>query len=290
MPTVRLVASAYSTSSSSVTVSSPSNMYANTDSENYATLTSTSKDTSTRYVYIKGFNFGSIPSGAEVTAFAVKIRGYENRMSTSSSYAPRLVNGTSEISGTTASSNFTESAEIITIPTGSLTWAQITGYGSDFGVSVPLRRSNKNQQGYVYVYGVEIEVTYTDPLPPVITVGTPSRTIISNETGYDQSVCTFTSNLALSQWEVRATKAGITPALGVGLLVESGGSLAANTPATIYIDNEELTDGDGMYVITVYGRSTDGVWSNIDNYLYLQADTDEFFLTDEGQYLEVSGA
>ena len=97
--------------------------------------------------------------------------------------------------------------------------------------------------------------------PPVITVGTPSQTAISAVTGHDQCVCTFTSDLALQQWEARATKAGTTPARGVGLLVESGGSLAANTPATIYVENEELTQGDGEYTITVYGQSTDGVWS-----------------------------
>ena len=97
--------------------------------------------------------------------------------------------------------------------------------------------------------------------PPVITVGTPSQTAISAITGHDQCVCTFTSDLALQQWEARATKAGVTPARGVGLLVESGGALAANTQATIYIENEELTQGDGEYTITVYGQSTDGVWS-----------------------------
>lgn len=97
--------------------------------------------------------------------------------------------------------------------------------------------------------------------PPVITVGTPSQTTISAITGHDQCVCTFTSDLALQQWEARATKAGVTPARGVGLLVESGGALAANTPATIYVENEELTQGDGEYTITVYGQSTDGVWS-----------------------------
>lgn len=96
---------------------------------------------------------------------------------------------------------------------------------------------------------------------PVITVGTPSQTAISAVTGHDQCVCTFTSNLALQQWEARATKAGVTPARGVGLLVESGGALAANTPATIYVENEELTQGDGEYTITVYGQSTGGVWS-----------------------------
>lgn len=91
-------------------------------------------------------------------------------------------------------------------------------------------------------------------------MGTPSRTIISDETGYDQCVCTFKSDLDLQAWEARATK-GVTPARGVGLLVESGTTLAANVNATIYVDNEELTNGDGEYTITVYGQSTGGVWS-----------------------------
>ena len=104
---------------------------------------------------------------------------------------------------------------------------------------------------------------YTQPSgdPPTITVGTPSRSIISDETGYDQCTCTFQSDLALSQWEARATNAGTTPARGIGLLVESGGSLAANTNATVIVDDEELTNGDGEYTITVYGLSTGGVWS-----------------------------
>lgn len=97
--------------------------------------------------------------------------------------------------------------------------------------------------------------------PPTITVGTPSRTIISDESGYDQCVCTFQSDIDLQAWEARATKSGTTPARGVGLLVESGTTLAANTDATIYVDNEELTNGDGEYTITVYGQSTGGVWS-----------------------------
>ena len=97
--------------------------------------------------------------------------------------------------------------------------------------------------------------------PPVITVGTPSRTIISDESGYDQCICAFRSDLDLQAWEARATKSGTTPARGVGLLVESGTTLAANTDATIYVDNEELTNGDGEYTITVYGQSTGGVWS-----------------------------
>ena len=161
MATARLIPSASSVASG-VTISSASNMYANIDSTTTATLTSTSKDTTARYAYIRGFNF-DIPSDAIVTAFEVKIKGYESRLSTSSSYAPRLVNNTSVISGTTASENFGSSDTTITIPTGNLTWSQITGYGSDFGIRVTIKRSNKNQQGYLYIYGAEIYVTYQLP-------------------------------------------------------------------------------------------------------------------------------
>lgn len=124
--------------------------------------------------------------------------------------------------------------------------------------------NNKNATGSNFRWSnLVVTYTYTVPVldPPVITMGTPSRTRISAVTNYDQCVCTFTSNLDLSQWEARATKAGVTPARGVGLLVESGGALAANTPATVYVENEELTQGDGEYTITVYGLSTSGVWS-----------------------------
>jgi hypothetical protein len=53
----------------------------------------------------------------------------------------------------------------------------------------------------------------------------------------------------------------VTPARGVGLPVESGTTLAVGATGTIYVDDEELTQGDGEYTITVYGKSTSGVWS-----------------------------
>lgn len=97
--------------------------------------------------------------------------------------------------------------------------------------------------------------------PPTITVNTPSKTKISRIEGYDRSVVTFTSDIDLQAWEARATLPGVTPARGVGLLVESGTTLSANTEATIYVDDEELTNGDGDYTITVYGQSIGGEWS-----------------------------
>lgn len=510
MPTVKLVASNYSVTGT-VTVQNPDNMYTDVSSTTYATLTHTTSGTTSYYCYIKGFNFSAVPDNANVSSITIRIRGYETGLSTSATYAPRLYNDTSTITGASAASaNFGASASTITVPyTG--TWDTLKGYGADLGIRVTIRRSARNTQGYLYIYGAEIEVTYTVPVyhsvtiqnstsanvqasdtnplegddvvistdtlsgltikdngtdvtnqfvqetggtvaatadgfttgysttgisfytssssagnnfnyavghtaespgstasgsgswtyvktssgsttgtgyadftfdfssipanatitsvqvkcygavedssqttshsditlysgstqkgttqkftsssnsiitlsnvgtwtraelqqaklrfavgyygghlfgitwtvtyqasgyvytitaiaadhtivvtgggsgnPPVITVGTPSRTRISAITNFDQCVCTFTSDLALSQWEARATKAGVTPARGVGLLVESGGALAANVPATIYVENEELTQGDGEYTITVYGLSTGGVWS-----------------------------
>lgn len=166
MATVRLVPSAYAVSSASyLSVADATNMYNNTDNDTYATITNTYASTTSRYLYLRGFNFGAIPVDATVTGFTVKIKGYEYRLATSTSYAPRLANGTSALGNTTATENFGTSVNTITIPTGELTWQQIVNYGSDFTILVYVRRSNKNQTGYFYCYGAEIEVTYTVPTP-----------------------------------------------------------------------------------------------------------------------------
>ena len=171
MAQVRLIPSAYSVSNSQyVSVSNPSNLYANTDSTSYATATSSRASTTSYYVYIKGFNLSAVPEGAIINSIAVKIRGYESGLSTSTNYAPRLVNNTTAITGTTASSSFGTSANTITIPTGDLDWGTIKGYGSNFGIRVTVRRSNSNTQGYLYLYGAEILVDYTIPVYHDVTI------------------------------------------------------------------------------------------------------------------------
>ena len=163
MATIRLIPSTYAVSGTSyLTVSNESNMYTNTDSTTYATITNTNASTSSRYLYIRGFNFSSIPTGAVINSFTVKIKGYESGLATSTSYAPRLANGTSALSNTTASENFGTSTKTITIPTGALTWEQISStYGSNFTIMVYVRRNNKNTTGYFYCHGAEILVDYT---------------------------------------------------------------------------------------------------------------------------------
>lgn len=500
MPTARLIPSTYYLSNSSyLSVSNESNMYANTDSANYATVTNNRTSTSSYYIYVRGFDFDSLPAGAIVNSFTIKLKGNYSGGYSQNMY---LYDGTSESMG--SGSSLSSSVTTVTFDCDA-TWEDIVAAGADFGIRINCRRSSRNTTAYVYIYGAEIEVTYTIPNPctitstltgngtispsgaystyedteytltitptdtseqvtatkdgvditadlvahgtggmescdlgayslvsggfngsgatyfqglvgagvdntqttsnyyssgsstqavfqysmaftdipanatiervycevnghaestsnsseymcvqlksgstelseqlnfksigtsnttitlecetlptvaqlanmvlectlgyyggaingatcyveysvpgsnpsyytytyttdgdatiavvigsasaPVITIGTPSRTIISDETGFDQCVCTFSSDLALQAWEARATKAGVTPARGVGLLVESGAALAAGATATIYVDDEELTDGDGDYTITVYGQSTAGVWS-----------------------------
>lgn len=180
MATIRLIPSTYAVSSTSyLSVSNASNMYTNTDSTTYATITNTNASTSSRYLYLRGFNFDSIPSDATVNSFTVKIKGYESGLSTSTSYAPRLANGTSALSNTTATSNFGTSTQTITIPTGTLTWNQIANYGSNFTIMVYVRRSNRNTTGYFYCYGAEIEVNYTVPVSYNITVTNNTSTTVS---------------------------------------------------------------------------------------------------------------
>ena len=54
--------------------------------------------------------------------------------------------------------------QTITIPTGALTWDQISRtYGSAFTILVYVNRNNKNKEGSLYCYGAEILVDYTPP-------------------------------------------------------------------------------------------------------------------------------
>lgn len=495
MATARLVPSVLNNAAGTtyLTVTNQDRMFTNTDSTTYGTVTNINASTSSRYVYLRGFNFGSIPDDAIVSSFTIKLKANESGITTSSSYRPRICNNTTTLTG--SSSTIGTSASVITFTGVTADWATISGYGDTFGIRVNVRRAKSGTQGYVNIYGAEIEVNYTVPVyhsvtitnstsatvtasdtnplegtdvtitsntlsgitvtdnnvdvtnqfqqvtsgtancvpssntnsnfsitnidnaydgydsatsatlslsgggtgtlylnfntasipsgatinsvsckvttqfsrngsssgftssmqmysgttakgsatqwvssatdvskttytltvgswtsselanaklyitatnnasstvryiyvygatltvsyvfdgyvytisnivadhtivvsagatPPTITVGTPSRSIISALSGYDQCVCTFTSDMALQAWEARATKSGTTPARGVGLLVESGTTLAAGASGTVYVENEELTNGDGEYTITVYGQSTGGVWS-----------------------------
>ena len=97
---------------------------------------------------------------------------------------------------------------------------------------------------------------------PVLSINNITRNKISTISGYDTSVAEFTSDTDLTEWEARATVEGQIYGHGIGTLVDSGTTLLANETATVTIDDEELTNGDVEYRISVYGKDANGEWSD----------------------------
>lgn len=169
MATIRLIPSTYYLSSSTyLSVSNTSNMYNNTDNSTYATVTNSQNGTTSYYIYLRGFNFDDIPAGAIINSWTVKLKARESGISTSSSYAPKLCHGTSQITSTCSAVSSTATTHDFTGV--SADWEDIVGYGSDFGIRINCRRSNRNTTGYMYIYGAEILVDYTLPIYHFVTI------------------------------------------------------------------------------------------------------------------------
>lgn len=269
MATIRLIPSTYAVSSTSyLSVSNASNMYTNTDSTTYATITNTYASTSSRYLYLRGFNFSDIPANATINSFTIKIKGYERGLSTSTSYAPRLANGTSAITNTTASSNFSTSTKTITIPTGALTWQQIANYGSTFTIMVYVRRSNKNTTGYFYCYGAEILVDYTaeDVHVTSVSVSPSSATIEQGETieltetvlpsnATDKSVTWSSSNTSVATVS-NGIVTGVSPGTATITVTTVDGNKTATCSITVtaailveYVQTDTLVPGKDYLIV-----------------------------------------
>lgn len=121
---------------------------------------------------------------------------------------------------------------------------------------------NKLIEGKISNTGVDFfnigYFTQTISTTPTITIQSYTKSKISAQTTQDISTVTFQSDQNLLQWEARADGNG----QGSGLLVGSGGAVTANTDVTFDIENEELTFGDKIYRINIYGQNESGVWSN----------------------------
>ena len=168
MATIRLVPSTYYLSNSSyLSVSNADNMYDDTDSTTYATVTNSRTSTSSYYIYVRGFNFDDIPSGAIINSFTIRLKARESGVSTSSSYKPYLAHGTTTIDG--SCDVITTTATVHDFTGISDDWETIKEYGSTFGIRINCRRASRNTTSYVYIYGAEIEVDYTMPVSATVT-------------------------------------------------------------------------------------------------------------------------
>lgn len=169
MATIRLIPSIFynAAGTSYLTVANQNNALTNTDSTTYATVSNINASTTSRYIYLQGFNWDDIPSGAVINSFSIKLKGYESGGSTSTSYRPVLCKGTSTYS------NAYCDPLTATLATHSFSFTQdfdtFRDDGDDFGIRINCRRNSRNTAATHYIYGAEIEVNYTIPTPHTIT-------------------------------------------------------------------------------------------------------------------------
>ena len=251
MAVIRLVASAYSRSNTNyVSVTNAENMYDNTsDSSDYATLRGRAgrSSNSTYYAFIHGFNFGSVPSNANVTSFKVKIKAYRGSYQATGNTNYRICLASQPSNSyrigttTTLSEDITTSTsgEVYEIPTGSLDWETLSGYGSNFSIDVPLRNSSTTNTNYpyVYVYGAEIEVTYTQPNPRTITSTLSGNGTISPSganTYYDGDTYNLTITPTTKTDTVTATKDNVNITNDLVVHYETGPSTSTNAVLGTY--------------------------------------------------------
>lgn len=206
MATIKLVPSTYYLSNSSyLSVSNASNMYDDTDSTNYATVTNSRTSTSSYYIYVRGFNFDDIPSNAIVSDFTIRIKcnysgGYAQAM--------YLYDGTSTSMGSSDSISSTVTTHEFTC---NYDWSDVVAAGSDFGIRINCRRSSRNTTAYIYIYGAEIEVTYTIPNPRTVTTTLTGNGTIDpsgTQTMYDGDEYNLVVEPTNASDEVTATKNG----------------------------------------------------------------------------------
>lgn len=257
MATIRLIPSTYYLSNSSyLSVSSASNMYANTDSTNYGTVTNSRTSTTSYYIYLRGFNFDDVPSTAIVSSFEVKLKAYESGVSTSSSYVPYLADGTTTLSGCSTTA-ITTSASVYTFSC-SLDWDTIVGYGSDFGIRINCRRASRNTTSYMYIYGAEIEVTYTLPVSATVTSTLSGNGTISpsgSYSTYEGNEYTLTITPTNTADTVTATKNGTD--ITSSLVAHYSGGTVSTVLGTYTLESGGFNGSGASYFEGIVGNGVD---------------------------------
>ena len=261
MATVKLTPSTYYLSSTNyLSVMNASNMYTDTSSTNYATITNSRTSTTSYYAYIRGFNFDDIPSNAIVSSFTVRVKcnysgGYSQAM--------YLYDGTSTSMG--SSDNISSTVTTHTFST-SYTWDQIVAAGSDFGIRINCRRASRNTTAYIYVYGAEIEVEYTIPNPRTLSVSLSGDGTVSpsgTSTVYDGDEVEITITPSDTSDTVTVTNNGTD--VTSQLVAHGAGSTVTFTPDDVTTSGIQSGSSYAQYAIghSAESPSSSGTSSNM---------------------------
>lgn len=115
--------------------------------------------------------------------------------------------------------------------------------------------------GDVWLTNGLFTITYRIAEAPIVTIDSIDKYRISRVLGINECICRFHCNIDVTEWEARATREGEASGRGIGLLVESGTDLKTGSTGVVSVLDTELSNGDGDYLIRIYTKSSDGVWS-----------------------------
>lgn len=299
MATIRLIPSTYYLSNSSyLSVTNESNMYTNTDSTTYGQVYNSRSSTSSYYIYLRGFNFDDVPSGAIINSFTIMFKAYESGASTSTSYRPYICDGTTTL---TCSCNvISSSTQTLTFTDVSATWDELVGYGSDFGIRINCRRSSRNTASYIYIYGAEIEVDYTMPVSATVTSTLSGNGTISPSgaySTYEDTEYTLTITPTSTSDTVSITKDGVD--VTSSLVAHYSGGTVSTVLGTYTLESGNFNSGES-YFEGIVGNGVDASETS-SNYYSSSSSTQAVFtysmaftdipsnVTIERVYCEVSG-
>lgn len=136
-------------------------------------------------------------------------------------------------------------------------------FGTDLNGSIECEAwgSSWASIGNVWLTDGLVTITYRIAEAPIVTIDSIDKYRISRVLGINECICKFHCNIDVTEWEARATRDGEYSGRGIGLLVESGTNIKAGEIGIISVLDTELLNGDGNYLIRIYAKSTDGVWS-----------------------------
>ena len=150
---------------------------------------------------------------------------------------------------------------------GGDTYRKTTSITVDFGTSLTNTivcdawGSSFAAVGDVWLTGGLYTLTYRIAEAPIVTIDSIDKYRISRILGINECICRFHCDIDIVEWEARATRDGESSGRGIGLLAESGTNLKTGNVGVVSVLDSELSKGDGDYLIRIYAKSNDGVWS-----------------------------
>lgn len=94
-------------------------------------------------------------------------------------------------------------------------------------------------------------------LKPILTLKSYTRNRISGKEGFAVSQVVFTCDIDLQAFEARATKEGNPYGVGQGDLLHSAQDVKNGEDIFFSISSSMLTQGDGNYRVSLYGKAND---------------------------------